>query len=376
MINRKDNSHFILAINPGSTSTKFGLFENEMPLFTQTADHSRDDLAPYESIYDELSFRFRTIDNALGEAGYPLEDLDAVVGRGGLLRPISCGTYPVTETMARELKKISLKGGHASNLGGLLARGIADPLGIPAFIVDPVIVDEMIDEARFTGIPGIRRKSIWHALNQKAAGRRGAEELGKPYEELNLIVAHLGGGITVGAHKKGRAVDVNDGLNGDGPFSPQRTGAIPAADMVELCFSGETDRDSLLKVIRSGGGLSAYFGSQDAREVIARIDRGDDLARRIYGAMAYRIACEIGARTIPLKGKVDALILTGGLAHEERLIGLIKKHTHHIAPVLVYPGEDELLALTQGALRVLNGEEEARDYETEAAKGERAIHEN
>jgi butyrate kinase len=361
----------ILAINPGSTSTKIGLFKGGTPLLIKNIEHTIEELNRFSSPLDEMPMRENMVKKVLEENNFPLEMLDALVGRGGLLRPIPCGTYPVSDEMVHELREAAGKGGHASNLGGLIARNMGTSLGIPSYIVDPVIVDELVDRATFTGLPSIRRKSIWHALNQKAVARRAAVDLGKSYDKLNLIVTHLGGGITIGAHRQGKTVDVNDGLNGDGPFSPQRTGSLPAAEVVDLCFSGDYGREELLKIIQSRGGLTAYFGTQDARDVCRMIDEGDALAERVYRAMAYRISCSIGAMSIPLGGNIDGIILTGGLAYEKRLVDLIKEDVSFLGKVMVYPGEDELQALTEGVLRVLEGKEEPSDYVQAAEKWEK-----
>jgi butyrate kinase len=351
----------ILTINPGSTSTKIGVFEDERSIFEKTIRHDAETLQRYPSIIDQYEFRKQTILDALDEEGINLSKLSAVCGRGGLLRPIEGGTYRVNEQMLMDLRK-GYSGQHASNLGGILAYEIASALNIPAFIVDPVVVDELEPIARISGLALIERRSIFHALNQKAVARRVAKQLGKRYEELNLIVAHMGGGITVGAHKKGRVVDVNNGLDGEGPFSPERAGTVPAGDLVSLCFSGEYFRDEVMNMLVGKGGLVGYLGTNDAVKVEKMIEAGDEKAKLVYSAMAYQVAKEIGAASAVLAGKVDAIILTGGLAYGKQFVKEISDRVHWIADVFVHPGENELQALAEGALRVLRGEEKDKVY--------------
>lgn len=351
-----------LAINPGSTSTKIAIYDNEKPLFEEVLRHSAEEIAQYKSIFDQYSFRKEVILETLNQKDINITKLAAVVGRGGLLQPIPGGTYGVSETMLDDLKK-GVQGEHASNLGGVLAHEIAAQLNIPSFIVDPVVVDEMEEVARFSGNPELPRKSIFHALNQKAVGRRAARDLGKKYEEARLIVAHLGGGISVGAHKMGRVIDVNNALDGDGPFSPERSGGVPAGQLMRACFSGQHTQQEIYKKIVGKGGLVAYLNTNDGREVVAKINEGDKLAEVIYKAMAYQVAKEIGSCAAVLKGEIDAIVLTGGLAYDSLLTGWIKEHIAFLSPVLVYPGEDEMIALVEGALRILRGEEEAKTYQ-------------
>ena len=351
----------MLIINPGSTSTKIAVFDDLNPVFVETLRHSSEELAQYNTIFEQYEFRKGVILNALKEKNIPLESLNAVVGRGGLLKPIEGGTYIVNERMLEDLK-IGVQGQHASNLGGVIAYEIAKSLNIPAYIVDPVVVDEMDEIARISGMPEIQRKSIFHALNQKAVAKRYAKEKGKKYEELNLIVAHLGGGISVGAHRKGRVVDVNNALDGEGPFSPERTGSLPVGDLVKMCFSGKYTLEEMKKKITGKGGLMAYFGTNDARDVKKMMDEGNKEAELVYKAMAYQVAKEIGMCATVLKGEVDAIILTGGLAYGKEFVEWIKERVSFIAPVVVYPGEDEMLALAEGGLRVLRGEEPAKEY--------------
>ena len=331
-----------------------------------TVRHSTDELDPYPDMPSQIPLREGAIRKALDEAGVEASGLSAVVGRGGLIRPVQGGTYLVEETMIRDLQA-GVLGEHASNLGGILARDIAERLEIPAYIVDPVVVDELQDVARPAGTPPIERTSIFHALNQKAVARRYAEEVGKRYEDLNLVVAHLGGGITVGAHRRGRVVDVNDGLNGDGPFSPERSGTLPALKVVKLCFQEGADERQITKSIKGAGGLAGYLGTNDAREVGRRIDSGDSQAELIYRSMAYQVSKEIGAMAVVLHGTADAILLTGGIAHDRRFVDWIRARVSFLAPLRVYPGEDEMKALAEGALRVLTGDEEAKRYLPEAA---------
>lgn len=351
----------ILAINPGSTSTKIAIYDNEKPVFEEVLRHSNEEIANFDKIFDQYEFRKNVILQTLNEKGINLTKLAAVVGRGGLLKPIPGGTYLVDEQMLEDLK-VGVLGEHASNLGGVLAYEIANQLNIPAYIVDPVVVDEMDDIARISGMPEIERKSIFHALNQKAVARRAAKESGKRYDEVNYIVAHLGGGISVGAHEKGRVIDVNNALDGEGPFSPERSGGLPVGDLVKLCFSGKYTHAEIKKLIKGNGGLVAYLGTNDAREVVKMIEAGNQQAKLIYQAMAYQVAKEIGACSAVLKGKVDGIILTGGIAYDKEFVQWIKESVEFIAPVLIYPGEDEMIALVEGGLRVLRKEESPKTY--------------
>ncbi len=349
----------ILAVNPGSTSTKIAFFEDDRLIFKESLHHPKEELEKYEKIVDQYEFREEVILRFLKEK--KIERLDAVVGRGGLLKPIPGGTYRVNEAMLRDLR-IGLQGEHASNLGGILAYEIAKKYNADAFIVDPVVVDEMEPIAKISGLPEIERRSIFHALNQKAVARLAAKDLGKAYEEVNLIVVHLGGGISVGVHRKGRVVDVNNALNGDGPFAPERAGGLPVWDAMALALSGKYTEAELKKKLAGKGGVVAYLGTNNMREVEERVKAGDDRARLIFEAMAYQVAKEIGADATVLKGEVDAIVLTGGLAHSELFVNWIKERVSFIAPVMVYPGEDEMRALACGALRVLRGEEKAKKY--------------
>ena len=351
----------LLIINPGSTSTKIAVFDNEKSIFEETLRHSSEEISQFEKIYDQYEFRKNIIVETLEKNGIDIKSLDCVVGRGGFLKPIECGTYNVNETMLEDLKA-GVLGEHASNLGGIIAHEIASMINVPSFIVDPIVVDEMEDIARISGIPEIERKSVVHALNQKAVARRHAQSQGKKYEEMNLIIAHLGGGISVGAHRKGRIIDVNNALDGDGPFSPERSGGLPVGDLVRLCFSGKYSEDEVRKLIKGKGGLVSYLGTNDGREVVKRINSGDKKAELIYKAMAYQVSKEIGSCAAVLKGAVDGILLTGGIAYDQMFTNWIKESVEFISDVYIYPGEDELIALAEGGLRVLRGEEKAKEY--------------
>ncbi len=354
-------SHKLLIINPGSTSTKIGVYEDEKEILEETLRHSSDEIAKYATIFDQLDFRKNVILDVLKEKNFDIKTLDAVVGRGGLLKPIPGGTYEVTEALMEDLKN-GVQGQHASNLGGILSNEIASGLNIPAFIVDPVVVDELDEVARISGVPELPRKSIFHALNQKAVAKRYGKESGQGYENLNLIVTHMGGGVSVGAHKKGKVVDVNNALDGDGPFSPERAGGVPVGELINMCFDGKYSKEEIYRKIVGKGGCVAYLNTNDFRDVIKMSEEGDKKAQLIYDAFIYQVSKEIGSMATVLEGKVDRIILTGGLAYSDKVVNDIKKRTGWISEIKVYPGEDELLALAQGALRVLNGEEQAKQY--------------
>lgn len=351
----------LLIINPGSTSTKIAVFNDEKEVLVETLKHSAEEIEKYDKIFDQFQFRKISILNVLKEKNFDINTLDAVVGRGGLLKPIVGGTYEVNEKMLEDLK-VGVQGQHASNLGGIIANEIAVSLKIPAYIVDPVVVDEMEDIAKISGIPEISRKSIFHALNQKAVAKRYAKENGKKYEEVRVIVAHMGGGVSVGVHRDGRIVDVNNALDGDGAFSPERSGRVPAGSLVEMCFSGKYTKAELLKKITGRGGFVAHLGTNNALEVEKAAIAGDEKAKLIQDAMGYQVASDIGAAAAVLYGKVDAIIITGGMAYGKPIVDYISKKVSFIAPIVVFPGEDEMLALTQGALSVLRREERAKIY--------------
>ncbi|MDU4882534.1 butyrate kinase [uncultured Clostridium sp.] len=351
----------LLIINPGSTSTKIGVYENEKEVFVETLRHSSDEIAKYDSIFEQKEFRKSVIMSVLKENNFDVNTLDAVVGRGGMLKPIPGGTYEVNEALLNDLK-VGVQGEHASNLGGILANEIAKEVGGRAFIVDPVVVDELEPVARISGVPELPRKSKFHALNQKAVAKRFGKESKIGYENLNLIVVHMGGGVSVGAHKNGKVIDVNNALDGDGPFSPERSGAVPVGDLIKMCFSGEYTQEEVYKKIVGKGGYVAYLNTNDARDVLREKAEGNKFAELIYNAFIYQVAKSIGEMATVLKGKVDSIILTGGIAYSPIVVSDIKERVEWISNVAVYPGEDELLALAQGAIRVLNGEEEAKLY--------------
>lgn len=352
----------ILAINPGSTSTKIGVFEGNNPLFLKNITHTTEELAPFANITEQFEFRKDIILRQLEKAEIRLDLVKAIVGRGGLLKPIESGVYEVNPAMIDDLRTRRY-GEHASNLGGLIADALARSLpDARAFIANPVCVDELDDIARLSGHPLLPRKSVFHALNQKAVARAHAKSIMRKYEDLNLIVVHLGGGITVGAHKKGRVVDVNQGLDGDGPFSPERSGTLPVGDLVRLCYSGKYKEKEVLKMVKGEGGMVAYLGTNSAYDVELRAMEGDEEARFIFEGMAYQVAKEIGAMSTVLKGEVDGILITGGVANSKWFVNEIIQRVHKIGPAHVYPGEDEMRALAMNGLRVLNQETEPRVY--------------
>ena len=356
------SKEFILAINPGSTSTKIAVYENSTLIFTKNLTHPVDELKKFKKITDQYQFRKDIILNELKQGGIDLQLIKVIVGRGGLLKPIKSGVYEITEKMKEDLYE-SPFGEHASNLGGLIADDISKNIpSTRAFIVDPVVVDELEDVARISGHPLLNRVSIFHALNQKAVARKHAKAVSKNYEDLNLIVVHLGGGISVGAHNKGRVVDVNQALDGDGPFSPERSGTLPVGELTRLCFSGKYTKEQVLKMIKGEGGMVAYLGTNNAYEVELKAQKGDKKAFFIFEAMAYQIGKEIGAMSTVLKGDVDAILITGGMAKSKWFANLIIERITKIAPSFIYPGEDEMEALAMAGLRILNGETQALQY--------------
>jgi butyrate kinase len=352
----------ILAINPGSTSTKIAVFRNAKEIFLKTIRHSAEELDKFSKISDQYEFRKAIILDELENAEIDIKNIRVIVGRGGLVKPIKSGVYSVNDALRGDLRK-GVLGEHASNLGGLIAHDIAQSLpNASAYIADPVVVDELEEIARISGHPEIERISIFHALNQKAIARQHARAVAQTYEALNLIVAHLGGGISVGAHKRGRVIDVNQALDGDGPFSPERSGSLPAGALVKLCFSGKYTMKEIQYMITGKGGLVAYLGTNDAYEVEKRAAAGDEKAKLIQDAMAYQVAKEIGAMATVLKGEVDAILLTGGIAYGQPFVDKLTSRIRHISPVYVYPGEDEMRALAMNGLMVLKGETEPLEY--------------
>ena len=357
MINR-----LILSINPGSTSTKFSLFEEEKLVFEKTLRHSAEELKNFGKITDQFHFRKNLIMNELSVRKIDLGKIAAVVGRGGLVKPIESGIYKVNQRMKDDLTA-GFSGQHASNLGGLIADDIASSLCCAsAYIVDPVVVDELQSVARISGHPEIERRSIFHALNQKAVARIYAASKGKKYEDLNLIIAHMGGGISVGAHKHGKVIDVNNALNGDGPFSPERSGGLPSGQLIDLCFSRRFTHDELKAMITGKGGMVAYLGTNNFIEVCKMAEKGDTKAILVREAASYQIGKEIGALAAVLNGEVDAIILTGGMAYQDSNTSSIRSMVGFIADVVVYPGEDELKALAFNGLLALDGKIEIKTY--------------
>ena len=350
-----------LIINPGSTSTKIGVFEDETLLFEETLRHSTEEISQYASIVDQKDFRKNIIVNLLNEKNFDINSLNMVVGRGGMLKPIPGGTYAVTDELLEDLK-IGKQGQHASNLGGILAREIGDSIGAPSFIVDPVVVDEMMPIARYSGVPELPRTSVFHALNQKAVAKRYANEIGKAYTDLNLIVVHMGGGVSVGAHKNGRVVDIFNALDGDGAFSPERAGSVPSGALIKMCFSGKYTEKEVYKKIVGNGGFNAYMGTNDMRDVEKAVLAGDEKAIEYRDAFILQVAKDMGSMACVLDGKVDQIVVTGGIAYDKGVVAGLRERAEWIAPFTVYPGEDELLALVQGGLRVINGVEEAMKY--------------
>jgi butyrate kinase len=350
----------ILVINPGSTSTKIALFNQEgKEIFSRSINHSTEELSQFKSLLEQDPVRKKVILDTLKKENIEFNSIKTIIGRGGVLKPLGAGTYEVNNKLINDLKNSPIE--HASNLGGIIAHEIAEEINVPAYIADPVSVDEFTDIARISGLKGIERKSLLHALNIRANAFRYAKEQGKKFEEINLIVAHLGGGISIAPIMKGKIVDVNNANDG-GPFSPERSGALPNKALIHLCYSGKYSEKELYKLITNQGGLVSYLGTNDTREVMKKIEQGDNYAKLIFEAMCYQIAKEIGAMAIVLKGKVEAIILTGGIAHSEILVNKIKDRTSWIAPVVVYPGEEEMKALAQAVIRVMDGVEKVKIY--------------
>jgi len=356
-----DKEYVIVAINPGSTSTKIALYKNENCQFEHVIRHNNEELQKFARINDQYEFRLALVEQILVHHGVDLNKIDAVVGRGGPLKPLDSGTYLVNEVMCEDLRT-GIQTEHASNLGGLIARGIAAQAGVPAFIADPVSVDELQPLSRISGLPEIKRRSLFHALNLKAVAHRVAKDLQIEYRDLTAIMVHLGGGISVGIQRHGRMIDVAN-PNEAGPFSPERAGALPTGDLIKMCFSGNYTLEQMKKKLVGSAGLVAHLGSNDGREIEQRIAAGDEKAALIYEAMAYQVAKEIGAMSTVVNGNADAIVLTGGLAHSKMLVQWITERVQFIAKVLIYPGEDELQALVEGTLRVLRGQEEVKTYQ-------------
>jgi len=354
-------SAIILVINPGSTSTKIGVFEDQKELFTESVVHSAEELARFQTIASQYEFREKHIRDALAKRGFDQKRLSAVVGRGGLLRPIPGGVYRVSEVMVADLLAAKY-GEHASNLGALIADRLGKELGIPAFIADPVVVDELSDVARVSGHKLFSRISIFHALNQKAVARRWCREHGKNYEDASIIVAHMGGGVSVGLHKKGRVVDVNNALNGEGPFSPERSGTLPTLALVKLCFSGKYTEKEIAKMIAGQGGLVSFMGSNDMRVAENAHRAGDKEGTLYYEAFIYQVGKSIGALAAAARSKIDAIILTGGIAYGKEVAQGLSEMCGFIAPVVAYPGEGELEALAMAGTGALSGDAKIQEY--------------
>ena len=353
----------LLIINPGSTSTKVAVFHDKEQVFKKNIKHSTEEVSKFEKIADQFEFRKDVIMSELKAEGIDLTGLTAVIGRGGLLHPLTSGVYEVNENMIRDLNEAA-NGEHACNLGGLIANSIAKEFGVKAYIADPVVVDEMDDVARYSGHPLFPRKSIFHALNQKIIARTHAKAVNRKYEDLNLIGIHLGGGISVAAHKKGRVVDVNNALNGDGPFTPERSGVLPSGPLMNACFSGKYTKKDIDLMLKGQGGFVAYLGTNDALTVEKEVRAGNKEWEKVYRAMAYQIAKEVGGLAASaFSMDVDGIFVTGGMAYDKLFCSILNDHLHKIAPVYVYPGEDEMAALAMNGVMVLDGEVEAKMYE-------------
>ncbi len=355
-------NRFILVINPGSTSTKIAVYNNRNEFFLINVKHDKEILSKFDSIFDQFEYRKNMIKEILETAEIDLKKMAIIVGRGGLFKPIDGGVYKVNEAMLNDVK--NPMGEHESNLGGVIAYELAREIGgdVMAIIVDPTCVDEMDEIARLSGVPELPRRSLFHALNQRAIARRFAKEINKEYSDINVIVAHLGGGISVGAHCKGKIIDVNNGLNGDGPMSPERSGSLPVGQLVDLCFSQQFTQSEIIKKIKGVGGLYAYLGTSDAIEIEKRIEQGDIKAKLVYDAMCYQVAKEIGALGTVLKGDIDAILLTGGIAFSELVTRQISERVKRLAPVKIYPGEGEMDAMALNGYLVLSGEICAQEY--------------
>lgn len=351
-----------LVINPGSTSTKVAIFEELHLVCKEVLRHDSAKLQKFDEIADQVAMRKKVITNFLKRNKISVNEIDYFIGRGGMVKPLTSGIYKVSDSMVDDLLNCTY-GEHASNLGGVLAKSFADEVKKEAFIADPVVVDEMSSVAKISGLNGISRRAIWHALNQKAVGRKYAESIGKKYENLNLIIAHLGGGISVGLHKRGRVTDVNNALDGDGPFSPERTGGLPVCGVYELAYSGQYSLEQIKKLNHGFGGLTSYLGTNDAEEVAEMISEGHILAKRVMKAMVYQIAKEIGSLYAVTRGNLDAILITGGLAYNKDVIEPLLEYLDHLGDIVVYPGEDELEALNMNVYNMVHKTQEVKKYE-------------
>jgi butyrate kinase len=352
----------IFVINPGSTSTKVAVFQNETCLFKENIIHSTEELSQFSNLIDQFPYRKNILLNKLEEKGFSLHNFSGIASRGGGLKPIPSGVYKINDTMVSDLKTCKYLT-HASNLGGLIAYDLSKEFSLPAFIADPVTVDELSPLARYSGLKGIERVSIWHALNQKFIARRAAKDLGKEYEKCNLIVVHMGGGISIGAHCKGQVIDVNNALNGEGPFSAERAGTLPTGQLAKMCFCGEFSKEEMKKKLAGKGGMVSHLGTNNAKEVEDKAELGNEECLFITHAMIYQIAKTIGEMSSVLYGEVDAIVFTGGMAYSKLIIKQIEDYVMFIAPFLVYPGEDEMEALATNIYRVLIGQFSAKMYE-------------
>jgi len=355
-----ENKHIILVINPGSTSTKIAVFENNTPILEKNFHHEIEKLNKYPTVLEQVTYRKELILNTLKKDGFNLTSLNLIMARGGLLKPMPSGIYKVNKAMLYDL--VNNKRKHASNLAAVIGHEIGEDLGIEAYIADPVVVDELQDVARVSGHPNFERTSIFHALNTKAIGRKYAHSIDQSYEELNLIIVHMGGGITVGAHQKGLVIDVNQGIDGEGPFSPERSGSLPAGDLVRMCFSGQYSESEILNMIVGHGGVSAFLETNDMRQVEKWVEEGNAQAKLILDAMIYQISKLIGSTAVTLKGKVDGILLTGGVAYSAYVTNEIKKQVEFLGDIHIYPGENELEALAFNGQRILSGTAQSKIY--------------
>lgn len=355
------NKFRLLVFNPGSTSTKIAVYDNDNELKRSTIRHPSEEIKRFNNIWEQYDYRLQEITDWIAENGFKLEDFDAIVSRGGIMRPSPSGVYLIGEKMLDDLKS-GKYGNHACSVGCQINYDLGKKMNIPSITVDPPATNEFMKIATYSGIPQIWRQGLFHVLNQKATARKLAADLNKKYEDLDCIIVHLGGGISVGAHSKGRILDANNALDGDGPFSPERAGGLPSTDLIKLCFSGQYSKEELLKLMNGRGGLVAYLGTTDGIEIEERINNGDAEAKEVIEAMAYKISKEIAAASAAFYGKVDAIALTGGLANWTRLVDLIQERVKFLAPIYIYPGEDELQSLVQGTLRYLRGEEKCKEY--------------
>lgn len=356
------DSNYILVINPGATSTKIAVYQDNRSVFLKTIRHECDELEAFSTTSDQLDYRRKLVLTEVETNHIPFERVGVIIARGGLINPIESGVYDVNKAMIADLEK-GVMGDHASNLGGLIAHSLLQKFPhAGAYIADPVVVDEMQEVARISGHPEFRRKSIFHALNQKSVARTYAHSRGVEYEDLNLVIAHLGSGISVGAHQKGRVIDVNNALDGEGPFAPERSGTLPAGALARYCLEKDVSWSKVKKMLTGEGGLYAYVGHKDAQLLEKEAREGNSEAMLLQNAMAYQISKEIGAMSTVLGGEVDAILITGGMAHNPDLTGQVKKRVDFIAPVLIFPGEDEMRALAHNGSLLLTGKISARKY--------------